>query len=252
MGRKNYSDGTQNTAYEFVLGNPAAGAVLATGASNPLNCQDIYTLASAQISFPSAPASISVNLEGSLDGVNWTVLQTSTAVTTNTISSVGTQFRLLRLNVTAFAGGSSPTIIGIVTAQPGSTLGGTADLQTILAATGSIAATTTLNATTSANPGTTVDFGHAVQEIAFSIVATGTVTAGQVTMQVSSDNVNWNVPPTAAFTNNSAATLANPYVLVTNTGALFTLNFAGVRYARCNVSTAVTGGATVSATISGA
>lgn len=124
----------------------------------------------------------------------------------------------------------------------------------LLTSSGNVNPVTSLSAATTGN-GATVDFGTAQQAISFSIVATGTVTAGQVTMQVSPDGVNWFTPPAPSatnlnFNNNSAATLANPYVLVTNTAALFTVTAAVARYARAIVSTNVTGGATVTVTIS--
>jgi hypothetical protein len=113
MGVKNTSDGSRNTAWDYVL----TSAILATGVSKFLDCQDTFSNASAQFSFPSAPATITVLLEGSMDGVNWVALASSTSVTTNTVYSVGVPFRLLRANVTAFTGGSSPTISVIVSAQ---------------------------------------------------------------------------------------------------------------------------------------
>lgn len=171
MGRKNYSDGSQNSAWEYLLGAGNVGATLALGVSKVLDCQDVFSIASVQLSFPSAPATASVNLEGSMDGVNWTVLATTTTVSTTPfpVNSVGLQFRLLRVNVTAFSGGASPTVIAIVAAQTGASIGGSSDIQTVLAATGSTSPVTTLNAQTAIANGTTVDFGHAVQEIAFSI-----------------------------------------------------------------------------------
>lgn len=254
MGRKNYSDGSQNTAWDYVLGTgPSSGAALAVGASVPLNCEDIFSVASMQLVYPSAPASVSVNLEGSLDGVNWTVLATSTATTTNSVQSTGVQFRLLRANVTATSGGSSPTIVAIVAAVPGSTIGGTADVQTVQAATGSITPTPSLTAQTAVANGTTVDFGHAVQEIAFSVVPNGTVTSGAVTFQISADGTNWSTPPAAAMTSNSAYTAANPLSVLSATGVgVLTVNFGAVRYARANISTLIGGGGTVSVSISGA
>lgn len=107
------------------------------------------------------------------------------------------------------------------------------------------------NATTGV--GTTVDFGAPTNSVMFEIIATGTVTAGTVAMEVSIDGTNWFRPPTAVIQNFSAATQANPYVLVTNTGALFdigTVN-APIRYARANITANVTGGATVTVNISG-
>lgn len=113
MGVKNTSDGSRNTAWDYVFNKTA----LAVAASTVLDCQDVFSNASCQFNFPSAPATQSLNLEGSMDGSNWTVLATSSATTLTTLTSSGTQFRLLRVNVTAFAGGASPTITAIVSAQ---------------------------------------------------------------------------------------------------------------------------------------
>lgn len=109
---------------------------------------------------------------------------------------------------------------------------------------------TTLAART-INNGSTVDFNQNVEVIEFSIIPNGTITAGAVTMQISPDGVNWFAPPSAAFTNLSGATAANPYTLVTGTNAMFALSDAEVRYARVIISTTVTGGS-VTALISGA
>lgn len=95
-----------------------------------------------------------------------------------------------------------------------------------------------------------IDFNQMVKNVTFEVIAAGTVTAGTVTLQVSVDGATWFAPPTAAFTNLSGATLANPYVLVTSTNALFTLTNLAVRYARVIISANVTGGATVSAYVS--
>lgn len=101
--------------------------------------------------------------------------------------------------------------------------------------------------------GTTVDLGGARRAIAFAISTAGTVTGGAVQMQVSEDGTNWFTPPSSAFQNDSAATLANPYTLAAGPGpvALFVLTNAAFRYARVNVTSNVTGGGTVSATVSG-
>jgi hypothetical protein len=115
MAVSNTPYGSRNTAWDYLFNK----ATLGVAASSPLDCQDVFSNASAQFSFPSAPATISVNLEGSMDGVTWTVLATSTAVTTNTVSASGTMFRLLRANVTAVTGGASPTITVIAGAQVG-------------------------------------------------------------------------------------------------------------------------------------
>lgn len=128
MGVKNTSDGSRNTAWDYVF----AGTALAVGASRALDCMDVFSNASCQFSFPSAPASQSLNLEGSMDGSNWTILATSTATTLTTLTSTGVVFRLLRVNVTAAAGGSSPTITAIVSAQA-ATFGGATSPSTVTA-----------------------------------------------------------------------------------------------------------------------
>lgn len=109
---------------------------------------------------------------------------------------------------------------------------------------------TLVNKTLTTDTPNIIDFNQMVKNVTFEIKANGTVTAGAVTLQVSLDGTTWFSPPTAAFTNLSGATLANPYVLVTSTNALFTLTNLAVRYAQVIVSTNVTGGATVSAFVS--
>lgn len=101
--------------------------------------------------------------------------------------------------------------------------------------------------------GSTVDFGQAVGALTWAVVVTGTVTAGAISLEVSLDGTNFFALPTAALTNLSAATLANPYVLVTGTNALFGTGAATVaaRYARARISTAITGGAVADVWISG-
>ena len=109
------------------------------------------------------------------------------------------------------------------------------------------------NVLTAATTGSgVVDFGAVTGTVSWQIVANGTITAGQVAMELSLDNVTWFAVPTAALANVSAATLANPYVLVTSTNALFVTQFSDipVRYARARISTTVTGG-TVSVVMSG-
>lgn len=120
-------------------------------------------------------------------------------------------------------------------------------------ATGTTTPGTSLTAATAVANGTTIDFGAAMRDIAFQVTANGTITAGQVTLQVSVDGVTFTAPPAASLTNNSAATLANPYVLATGVTLLATLKDCGCRYARVNVSTTVTGaGGSVTALISAA
>ena len=107
------------------------------------------------------------------------------------------------------------------------------------------------NATT--GNGSTVDFSVPVRTIACQITATGTVVAGAVAMQLSLDGVNWSVPSAGVLQNLSAATIGNPYTLVSNATGLFLVGTVGVgvRYARVIVTVNVTGGATVTALLSG-
>jgi hypothetical protein len=109
------------------------------------------------------------------------------------------------------------------------------------------------NVLTSATTGTgVVDFGAVTGTVSWQIVPNGTITAGQVTMELSLDNITWIPTPLAAIANVSAAVLANPYVLATGANALFVTQFSDipVRYARARISTTVTGG-TVSVVMAG-
>lgn len=101
--------------------------------------------------------------------------------------------------------------------------------------------------------GNPVDFGTAIDTVMFTIVPTGTITGGTVSMKISTDGVNFFQPPTAVIQNFSGATQANPYVLVTSTNALFDIGTVGmaIRYARADVASNVTGGGTVTVSIAG-
>ncbi len=100
--------------------------------------------------------------------------------------------------------------------------------------------------------GNTVDFNTTQRIITFQIVANGTIVAGTVAVELSIDGVTWFQPPSGSITNLSAATLAQPYVLVTATNALFSVANTGARYARTEVITPITGaGGSVTTFISG-
>jgi hypothetical protein len=64
-----------------------------------------------QTLFGTAPASCNIVLEMSLDGVNWDIMDTSTAVggEMRTFSSIGA--RQVRARITAISGGSTTTVI---------------------------------------------------------------------------------------------------------------------------------------------
>jgi hypothetical protein len=57
-----------------------------------------------------APTSVSVNLEGSIDGTHWYVLATSTSTTGDFQFATGKVFSQIRANVTALTGGAAPTV----------------------------------------------------------------------------------------------------------------------------------------------
>lgn len=100
--------------------------------------------------------------------------------------------------------------------------------------------------------GNTVDFNTTQRVITFQVVANGTITAGTVGLELSIDGSTWFEPPVASITNLSAATLAQPYVLVTATNALFAVANVGARFARTNIIANVTGaGGSVTTLISG-
>jgi len=219
-----------------------------------------FTYASMTTVITGSPASTTIQLQGSLDGVNWTTIATSTSTTGDTQYSSPSAanpvvFGQLRVNVSAVSGGASPTVAVAINAFASNpvaavTLAGN-QVGKVGTAQGQTNFQTSLSAATTGN-GTTVDFGAAVNAAAFQITANGTITAGQVTVKVSLDNVTYSTVPVASMQNYSAATLANPYVLVTATTALFVVSNVAFRYARVDVSTNVTGaGGSVTALVSG-
>lgn len=103
----------------------------------------------------------------------------------------------------------------------------------LLVDTGVIVATTTLSAVSSTGAGTVVDFGTAHEQISLAITASAGVSAGAVALEVSQDNTNW--------FRGTPVTQSAPGVTQANQSGAW-------RYARGNVTTAITGG-TVSATL---
>lgn len=70
-----------------------------------------YSQAAMTTVFTGTPATVTVQLQGSMDGFNWTTIATSTNTSGETVYSTGTvQFNALRVNISATTGGSSPTI----------------------------------------------------------------------------------------------------------------------------------------------
>ena len=104
-----------------------------------------------------------------------------------------------------------------------------------VSASGPTAASTTLSAVTTGN-GTTVDFASARSNVVLFIQVNGTVTAGVVDLQASHDGVNW-------------VRVASSGALATGTNQYLGLSGGAFRYFRGVVSTTVTGGGTVTATL---
>jgi hypothetical protein len=77
-----------------------AGINLYTGRAN-------HTLSTV---ITGAPTTVSVNLEGSIDGTHWYVLATSTSTTGDFQFATGKVFSQIRANVTALTGGAAPTV----------------------------------------------------------------------------------------------------------------------------------------------
>lgn len=105
----------------------------------------------------------------------------------------------------------------------------------LVTTTGTIVATTTLSAASSTGAGTVADFGAAKANISLVVIASAGVSAGVVALEVSQDNTNWYRHVTSVTTN-------APGVFQTSTNNL------AYRYARANITTAITGG-TVTATL---
>lgn len=108
----------------------------------------------------------------------------------------------------------------------------------LLVTTGILNAPATLTAASSTGAGTTVDFGAAKQCITIVVTSGAGVSGGVVTLQLSQDNANW-YNHTGTITTSTASTVFS----VSVTGVAF-------RYARANITTAITGG-NVAATIQG-
>lgn len=111
---------------------------------------------------------------------------------------------------------------------------------------GSVTPGTSLTAATTGT-GVVIDFGSASLAATFQVVVTGTVTAGAVQFMGSVDGVTFT--PLGTPTTAGGGTAANPLTLTTNGTFLMSFNGIAVRYFRCDVSTTITGGATVTAKI---
>lgn len=80
--------------------------VAATGAGSVLNVNGPVSI-TWQTTFTGTPTAITVNLEGSIDGTNYFVLDTSTSTTAEMRHVVNKQVDKLRCNITAYTVNSS-------------------------------------------------------------------------------------------------------------------------------------------------
>lgn len=108
---------------------------------------------------------------------------------------------------------------------------------------GSVNAGVTLSAATTGQ-GTAIDFGSASSTATFQVVVTGTVTAGAVQFMGSIDGTTFTTLP-APTSFGGTGTSGNPFTLATGGNSMLHWNGIAVRYLRCDVSTTITGGATV-------
>lgn len=223
-----------------------------------------YTSAAMVTKVTGSPVSVVAQLQGSLDGVNWTVIATSTSTTGDTqlVAASSTIFSMLRVNISATSGGTNPTIavsLAAFTTPAGSTTvaQGSANTSITLGwpvAQGAINPITSLNAATTTVTGTVADFQSARNGGTFQVVASTGTTAGAVTVLGSVDGTSFATLTTAVLSGaTSGVTLASGVLTFTAPStALVSLgaNSPAIRYLRADVTTNMTGG-TVTAKILG-
>lgn len=90
----------------------------ATGAGSALALETVMSKFTVQTVITGAPTTVSITLDGSLDGVNWTVLATSASTTGDQQTVVDKPQKYLRANVATFTGGTSPTATVYLAALP--------------------------------------------------------------------------------------------------------------------------------------
>lgn len=113
---------------------------------------------------------------------------------------------------------------------------------------GSVTPGTSLSAVSALTTGTVVDFGSGSLAATFQLNVSGTVTAGAVTFLGSVDGTTFQNLGVAQLAS-SGVTAANPFTVTTNLNALFHYTGMAIRYFRADVTTGVTGGATVTVKI---
>lgn len=106
--------GSSGGAYTLVNGSPpAGGAGDAVGVGPIYHGNDTPKQLTWEVILSGSPATLTVNLEGSLDLVNWYQLDSTTTVQALQARSVVLKpFRYYRINVTVVTGAPAGTLIG--------------------------------------------------------------------------------------------------------------------------------------------
>lgn len=112
---------------------------------------------------------------------------------------------------------------------------------------GAVTPGTSLTAASAVAPGTVIDFGSASLAATFQVVGSAGITAGAVQFMGSIDGITFT--PLGTPTTAGGGTAANPLTVAASTSYVMSFNGVAIRYLRCDVSTAFTGG-TVTAKIS--
>ena len=92
-------------------------AVTATGAGAAIDLGVTRTKFTMQTTVTGAPTAVSVTLQGSLDGVNWSTLATSTSTTGDQQYAIDRPVRFVRTNLGTLTGGTSPTVTTFIAAS---------------------------------------------------------------------------------------------------------------------------------------
>lgn len=100
------ADFTATGKAPFASLNAATG----TGAGTALDFGVPVSAATIQTIVTGAPATVSCTLQGSLDGINWVVLATSSSTTGDMQHAVDKPVRWLRANLATLTGGTAPTV----------------------------------------------------------------------------------------------------------------------------------------------
>lgn len=95
--------------------NAMPGAT-ATGAGNSIDLDHGRRTFTMQTVVTGTPVAVSITLQGSLDGANWTTLATSTSVTGDQQYVIDKPQRFLRANLGTLTGGTSPTVTAYIVA----------------------------------------------------------------------------------------------------------------------------------------